>query len=460
MSVTGVREVSLQDHGEAGRLLDKVVNRLKATPFIWKGEGNKEEDPFRISWADQDKAIEQFCLFAKKELYPLLGPPCKVGPRATYKEAAFLDVLMYMVAHGVTSENGTKGFRKEYGKCPSGRTLRYRLGKLEFSEVESAFLKANQKILSYFRKKRKFKRVLSLFKKGKKPHLVVLISIDKTHEPCYGKRRKYACGMKRDRGTNYGYEYASVVVSVAGINIVLYTMPMTQFTTNPDMLETLIKEAQKYVKIKMLLVDREFSNSPCIQKLEELHVTYLTPVIERQEKFLKSLKPPCKANMPLGSIEVPIVAVRDPNNREEVLYYVTNLDIPVKSLEKIIKIYRKRWVIENAFKSEKLLFLAKTYSVNFTIRYFFWILATLLYNAWVLCNFCASTDAGVTPYKRVRPLITAFEYAIEMKSTFLSPLFTQDSPEEILCVAIALVKQYLLKNPPQERIIPHYMMLT
>ena len=173
MSVTGVREVSLQDHGEAGRLLDKVVNRLKATPFIWKGEGNKEEDPFRISWADQDKAIEQFCLFAKKELYPLLGPPCKVGPRATYKEAAFLDVLMYMVAHGVTSENGTKGFRKEYGKCPSGRTLRYRLGKLEFSEVESAFLKANQKILSYFRKKRKFKRVLSLFKKGKNYFILI-----------------------------------------------------------------------------------------------------------------------------------------------------------------------------------------------------------------------------------------------------------------------------------------------
>ena len=63
--------------------------------------------------------------------------------------------------------------------------------------------------------------------------------------------------------------------------------------------------------------------------------------------------------MPLGSINVPIVAVRDPNNREEVLCYVTNLDIPVKSLEKIIKIYRKRWVIENAFKSEKLLFLEK-----------------------------------------------------------------------------------------------------
>ena len=265
-----------------------------------------------------------------------------MGKYAAYKEASILDVLMYMVVYGVASKNGTKGFRKEYKKGPSGRTIRRRLGNLEFSEVEAAFFKANRRILSYFRKKRKYNRILSLFKKKKKPRLVVLISVDITHEPCYGKKRKYACGMKRSKGTNWGYKYASIIVSVAGVHITLYTMPLTQFTTNLEMLEKLIKEARKYVEIKTLLVDREFSNSPCIQKLEELHVKYLTPVVEHQTKFLQSLRPPCKAIMPLGSIEVPIVAVRDPDDPEEVLYYVTNLKIPLKSLEKVIKIYRKR----------------------------------------------------------------------------------------------------------------------
>lgn len=449
-----------QTHGKIERLLDKVINQSKVLPLFWRGEINEESDPSTISWADAEDALREFCLFTKNELYPVLGPLFKVGKYAAYKEASILDVLMYMVVHCVASKNGAKGFRREYGKGPSDRTIRRRLGNLEFSEVESALLKANKRILSYFRKKRKYNRILSLFKKRKKPRLVVLISVDITYEPCYGKRRKYACGMKRKKGTNWGYKYASIIVSIAGVNITLYTMPLTQFTTNPKMLEKLIKEARKYVEIKTLLVDREFSNSPCIQKLEELNVKYLTPVVEHQTEFLQSLRPPCKARMPLGSIEVSIIAVRDPSDPEEVLYYVTNLKINLESLEKVIKIYRKRWIIENAFKSQKLDFLAKTYSVNPTIRYFLWTLATLLYNAWVLCNFCASTDAGVKLCKRKRPVVTAFEFGIEMKITFLSSLFSKDDPEEILCVAIALVKQYLLKNLPQEEIIPQYMMNT
>ena len=284
---------------------------------------------------------------------------------------------------------------------------------------------------------------------------MVLISIDKTDEPCYGKRRKYACGMKRKKGTNYGYRYASVAVSIAGINVTLFTMPMTEFTTNPEMLERLITEARKYVDIRALLIDREFSNSPCIKKLEELKVTYVTPVIEHQTEFLQSLRPPCKATMPLGSIKVPIIAMRDPDDPENMLYYATNLDISVKSLERVIKIYRKRWIIENNFKSQKLVFLAKTYSVNIAIRYFLWILATLLHNAWVLCNFCATKAAKIKLCNRERPLITAFEYMIKMKITFLSPL---SNSLKGLPLLMAFAKEHLLKNPSDKEILLQYIM--
>ena len=54
------------------------------------------------------------------------------------------------------------------------------------------------------------------------------------------------------------------------------TMPIIQSTTNKEILEKLITEARKYVKIKTLLIDREFSNSTCIQKLEELNVKFNT----------------------------------------------------------------------------------------------------------------------------------------------------------------------------------------
>jgi hypothetical protein len=50
------------------------------------------------------------------------------------------------------------------------------------------------------------KRFYSISKKKKRLDNSVLLPLDPTHIPCYGKRKKYACGMKRKRGTHYGYK--------------------------------------------------------------------------------------------------------------------------------------------------------------------------------------------------------------------------------------------------------------
>ena len=458
MSNIKIGELSQQSQEQRESLLGKVIERLKIT-CTWKGkEVCKGFDPFTISWRDEGKALEEFCLFIKKELYPLLGPLFKVGPLALYTEDVILDVIMYMAVNGVTSENGANAFKKEYKKeSPSPRTIRYRLGKLEFLEVESAFLEANKKILSYFKQKqKKNNKILSVFKQ-ETFEAPVLLSLDITHTPCYGKRRKHACGMKRDKGTNYGYKYGSVVVSAPGIRVTLHTVPMTELDKNEEMVEKLITEAKEHVDIKAVLEDREFFNEPAINNLESL-ADYLMPVKKHRKKLLQSLRPPCKAEIPLGSRKVPVIAVKSPKDPKKTLYYCTTMDIPDKELEKVIELYKNRWTVENAFKSKKMIFLAKTYSVNFAIRFFFWALATLLYNAWVLCNFCAYTDLKVKPSKQKRPKITAFQFGISMKITFLSPLFLDDGPEELLLLAIAFVKQYVLKNLPSERVIPQYMM--
>jgi hypothetical protein len=296
--------------------------------------GNKGFDPFTLLWTDRRKGLRKFCRLMKKEGYPVLGSLFNCGLYATYKEEALLDVVTHNIITGVSSENGTNSFGDEYKKDhPSPRAIRYRLGKLNFLEVELAFNKINKRILDIIKKKRKFK-------------IPVLLSIDITYVNFYGKRRKFACGMKRDRGTNYGYKYASCVVSAAGIGVAIHTVPMTEFTRNEEILETLIKEAQKYVKIKGVLVDREFFTESCIKRLEELTMEYLMPVIKHRKKFLDSLSPPCKTELPLKSIHVPVIAVRDPDNLEESLYYCTNMDIPLEQLEDVMEIYRKRWTIE------------------------------------------------------------------------------------------------------------------
>jgi hypothetical protein len=117
----------------------------------------------------------------------------------------------------------------------------------------------------------------------------VLLPIDPTYTPFYGKRRKYARGM--NRGTNWGYKYASCVVSAAGARVTLHAVSMTEFSSNENLLEALIKEAQKYVEIEAILLDREFFTEPSTKKLEELKVQYLIPAKKNRKEVLKSLRP-------------------------------------------------------------------------------------------------------------------------------------------------------------------------
>lgn len=204
MSVIRKREVSQQGHRHES-LLGRVIHQLKITSMLKKGTAvDKGFDPFTIPWADEREALEEFSLFIKRELYPLFGSLFKMGTFASYKEEAILDVLIYMAINETTSENGARAFKDEYKKeSPSPRTIRCRLGKMEFSEVVSAFSEANKRILSFFQTQKDF-------------DVPVLLAIDPTHVPCYGKRRKYACGMKRERGTNYGYKYGACVAAGRG----------------------------------------------------------------------------------------------------------------------------------------------------------------------------------------------------------------------------------------------------
>ncbi|MBU7020793.1 MAG: transposase [Theionarchaea archaeon] len=370
---------------------------------------------FEIDWVDKRTALRKFCRSIKKYVYPSLEELFDVADYSWYSVDSLSDVLTYNAINEDTSENGTRTFGDEYDTDhPSPRLIRYRLGKLELDNVFDVFQEGNRKILSIVKKMRKL-------------NVPLLVSIDITHTPFYGKRKKYTCGTKKFKGTNYGYRYASIVVSAAGYRFTIHTVPMTQFDTKTEMLEELITEARKHIEIRTVLVDREFFNVKCIEKLKSLNVKFLMPVVKNKKKFLMKLVPPCITEMSMGSRNnktvFSVIAVRDPEDKKVILYYATNMDIPKKSVEQVIEEYKKRWTVENAFKTQKLRFLAKTYSINYTVRFFFWVFATWLYNLWVLCNLVAFLCLKLEPSEQIRPLVTAKKFGVLMKITFLSHLW-------------------------------------
>ena len=85
-------------------------------------------------------------------------------------------------------------------RVPTGKTFRSRIERIEETQIREALTQANDQVLCALKKYGVFKRKAT-------------VAIDYTHQPFYGNpNTKNVIGNKPDRGTTWGYCYASIHV--------------------------------------------------------------------------------------------------------------------------------------------------------------------------------------------------------------------------------------------------------
>lgn len=91
-------------------------------------------------------------------------------------------------------------------------------------------------------------------------------------------------GGKFEKGTAWGYSYASIDVVEAGRRLTLYTMTVNQFTEKTYAVKTLIDEAKaRGVHIDLVLLDRAFFTIDVITTLLKLKVYFITPAVKNDK---------------------------------------------------------------------------------------------------------------------------------------------------------------------------------
>lgn len=98
--------------------------------------------------------------------------------------------------------------------------------------------------------------------------------------------------------------------------------------------------------------------------------------------------------------------------------FATNLQVGPDEAEMFCRRYRRRWQIENEYKSINGDFLAKTSSKDSRVRLFYFVFAVLLYNIWRLTDFLLK--AGVDGEMDYAPVLTAGE-CVELVASALIP---------------------------------------
>ena len=69
-------------------------------------------------------------------------------------------------------------------------------------------------------------------------------------------------------------------------------------------------------------------------------------------------------------------------------------------LNRLPKMYSKRWGIETGYRVKKKEGLVRTTSRNYKIRYFYFMFSVLLYNIWILTSLLVALDLNADNIKK------------------------------------------------------------
>jgi putative transposase len=292
-------------------------------------------------------------------------------------------------------------------KTPSADTVLRRLGKLSKGQLFEMF----DAFVAHSIAKARRKGLL------KWP---VLLAIDCHDEAYYGKERPPEVkGTKKCKGTNYAYQYIVLDIVVEGQRFTIGILPVPSLVHASDLVKVLLKKVMPLIDIEAVLLDRGFYSVAVICDIMELGLVFEMPAprnekvkkyLALQRGFRYSIDPYTVESKP-RSVTVTIVMAQTPRklrelpDKDPLFVFFTNGTVNEKLIPEKIENYDSRWGIETGFRVRDD-FLIQTTTRNPVIRYFFFVLAAMLYDHWLLVNVLA----GWTPNPHYDYAILAREY--------------------------------------------------
>jgi putative transposase len=276
---------------------------------------------------------------------------------------------------------------------PTGRTFRGKIEHLEERQIREALTKSNNQVLQVAKSYGIFRRK-------------TVVAIDYTRDLFYGNpNAKNVIGGKHEKGTTWGYSYASIDIVEAGRRLTLYTMTVNQFTEKAQAVEKLINEAKaRGVHIGLVLLDRAFFTVDVITTLLRLGVYFIIPAVkngkvkkamlnyDKEEPAKRFTLGDQRKSVSFNLVIYPRIEEQLPKKKKlnvDDLYYgfATNFprSLAVKVPTLIPSEYRCRWGIETGYRVQDNV-QAKTTSRKYVVRLLYHLTSVLLYNVWNYAN--------------------------------------------------------------------------
>jgi hypothetical protein len=240
-------------------------------------------------------------------------------------------------------------------------------------------------------------------------------AIDFHDIPYYGDKNTPGIrGIKPKNGTSWGYSFCSLDI-IGEPKLTLDVIDINGLVKNYSILiESMLQRIKAMgIKIRKLLLDREFFNSPTISTLHEFNTNYviaaksnkkINAILNEHKKKFGQTSTFFEYQFEKGGPTFIIVAILnpkyDPNAKKDKgnnEYHLFATNIAINSVSDFIKIipeeYRKRWNIETGYRVKNE-FKIRTCSKSPIARTLFFLIQCLLYNIESLLKWVIKIDAA------------------------------------------------------------------
>lgn len=380
-----------------------------------------------------DRQIERAIHHGQRYVYNAFDT--ERADNAIYDDECFFELQTHMGMRNCGTPQGASIYerRNSRDRSPDGDTHLRTIKKLSRGAILNGFDEAAGLMAKAVRRYADFRES-------------VVVAIDITAVPFYSKNREgmpmVSGGAKiGDREYSYGHKYAVLSIVGRDVPLVLAIEPVTESSSWDDnetvskheIVQRLLDRASQHVDIHTVLCDRGFDAHKVRQAIDDFGATYLMPrrKFGKEKRAIRQMRRDGKRvavesttlHTELGSHEMNFLYVpKTRGNGDGTVVFVTNRDVSPDEAEGYVATYRRRWRIENAFKTFKNEFLAVTNSREYPVRLFYFAFATLLYNIWRVADYLLKVEQAEATGEELNittpPVISATDF-IDRATEFL-----------------------------------------
>ncbi len=299
---------------------------------------------------------------------------------------------------------------KSSGKVSKSQVIYRKLNEKSIDEIQKCFSEQTKKFL----------RLLKIFSRNRK----FIISFDETEEDYYGEIDKGEDNLyihdSIDLKTDYCYKYLTLSITCNnGKRFILDGRILKRGDCIEDYVYEMTKAIKEQLKIEVVLFDRNYGWG-VIYKLQQLNVHYMV-FWKKQgswyKKHFKNLKDGEYCEMVRSykyrkdystyGVESNFILIKQNKYEGKKFDWIFATDLNLKSANKFVRTYKKRWGIETIFRIADDIRIYTT-STNPLIRYFLFMFTCFVYNIWKFFQFFLGEEFTLSNFS-TNMLIYMFE---------------------------------------------------